>query len=206
MNRFDEQAAQWDENPMRVQAASGIADAMIAHLHLRGDQTLMDFGTGTGLIALKLQPHVAKIVAVDSSHGMLTVLNRKLRESKITAIETREWSVGQDTNSFPPFDVIVSSLTLHHVKDTHAVAKTFHQLLLPGGQLAVADLDEDNGEFHDDPHAAEHNGFNRDTLRKIFENAGFTSLSFHEAYTIVKPRPDGRQKSFPVFLMTATKP
>ncbi len=57
----------------------------------------MDYGTGTGNIALRIAPQVKKIIAVDSAKGMLEVLKEKLLADGITTIEPREWSIGQDT-------------------------------------------------------------------------------------------------------------
>jgi ubiquinone/menaquinone biosynthesis C-methylase UbiE len=205
-NRFDQAAAQWDESPRRLRMAQSITDAMSRHLNLTSDQVLLDYGTGTGLIALNLQSCVKKVVAADSSKGMLAVLSQKLNQAQITTIEPKEWSVGQDVRELPKFDVIVSSMTLHHIKDTAAVAKTFYDLLISGGQLAIADLDEENGEFHGDPQATEHHGFRHEVLQEIFERAGFTTICFHEATSMVKTLRDGREKSFSIFLMTGLKP
>lgn len=204
-NRFDEAAAQWDEEPRRVRTAHDIADAMIRNLKLNPAHQVMDYGAGTGLVALKLQPHVGKIVAVDSSSQMLAVLKHKLERNGITSIEPREWSIGQKTVDLPAFDVIVCAMTLHHIQDTLAVAQTFGNLLVGGGQLAIADLDEENGQFHPDPRGVEHHGFNRKALQPLFEQAGFRSLQFRDACTILKPLPDGQIKSFSVFLMTGIK-
>ena len=204
-NRFDEEAAQWDEVPRRVRMAEALGDAIIRHLNLNDKHVLMDFGTGTGLVALKLRSCVRKIIAADNSPGMLSVLKQKLEKHGITSVEPREWSVGQDASDLPAVDVIVSCMTLHHIKDTTAVTRAFRDLLVPGGQIAIADLDEENGDFHSNTHATEHNGFNRNILQGIFEQAGFGSLHFHEAYTVVKPLPDGRERPFSIFLMTGLK-
>jgi len=207
MSEYFEQAAiVWDTDPNRVQMAKTIADAMIHALHPRGTEIVMDFGTGTGLVALQLQKHVGRIIAVDSSPKMLAVLRQKLAAEGITTIEPREWSVGEDTGDLPQFDCIVSSMTLHHVRDTILAARTFHSLLLPGGRIAIADLDAENGEFHEKPGIAEHDGFDRMQLERVFSRAGFADIRFAEAATIAKPSSrTGIGRNFLIFLLTATR-
>lgn len=201
---FDKAAVIWDKDPGRMQMAKTIADAMITALHPDGTELVMDYGTGTGNIALRIAPHVRRIIAVDSVKGMLEVLKEKLQSNGITTIEPRDWSIGQDTAALPAFNLIVSSMTLHHVKDTPAAARTFHELLQPGGRVAIADLDSDNGEFHDAPCIAEHEGFERKNLQRIFEEAGFDAVRFSEGATIHKiSSRTGKPRDFPIFLMIA---
>ena len=146
------------------------------------------------------------IIAVDSAIGMLEVLKEKLRSAGITTIEPREWSVGLNTAALPAFNLIVSSMTLHHVKDTSIAARTFFELLLPGGRITIADLDSDNGEFHDAPSIAEHEGFDRKNLQRIFEEAGFDAVRFSEWATIPKISSyTGKPRDFTIFLMTARR-
>ena len=203
---FDKAAVVWDKDPGRVQMAKTIADAMIIALHPDGTELVMDYGTGTGNIALGIASHVKRLIAVDSAKGMLEVLKEKLATDGITTIEPREWSVGQDTSELPVFDLIVSSMTLHHVRDTAAAARTFHKLLRPCGRIAIADLDSDNGEFHEAPGIAEHNGIDRKNLQQVFEEAGFDSIKFSQAATIHKMSSrTGKPRDFTIFLMTAER-
>ncbi len=203
---FEKAAVVWDKDPGRVQMAKTIADAMINALHPHGTELVMDYGTGTGNIALGIAPHVRRIIAVDSAKGMLEVLKEKLVNDGITTIEPREWSIGQDTVDLPVFDLILSSMTMHHVRDTAAAARTFHKLLQHGGKIAIADLDSDNGEFHEAPGIAEHDGIDRKNLQRIFEEAGFDSIRFSQAATIHKTSSrTGKPRDFMIFLMTAER-
>ncbi|MDO9549621.1 MAG: methyltransferase domain-containing protein [Methanoregula sp.] len=196
----------WDEDPGRVQMAKTIADAMCSALHLKGTELVMDYGTGTGNIAFRLAPQVKRIIAVDSAKGMLEVLKEKLVREGVSTIEPLEWSIGQDTSDLPRFDAFVSSMTLHHVRDTAVAARTFHELLLPGGRIAIADLDCDNGEFHEAHGIAEHDGIDRKNLQQTFEKAGFDSIRFSEAATIHKiSSRTGKPREFTIFLMTAQR-
>ncbi len=203
---FNKAAVHWDKDPGRMQMAKTIADAMINALHLEGTELVMDYGTGTGNIALRIAPHVRRIIAVDSAKGMLEVLKEKILTDGITNIEPLEWSIEQDTADLPRFDLIESSMTLHHVRDTDAVARTFHKLLLPGGRIAIADLDSDNGEFHEAKGIAEHNGIDRKNLQQVFKDAGFDSVRFSQAATINKTSSlTGKPRDFTIFLMTAER-
>ncbi|NIV32583.1 MAG: methyltransferase domain-containing protein, partial [Anaerolineae bacterium] len=63
------------------------------------------------------------------------------------------------------FDLIVSAMALHHVEDTERLLQRFHQHLSPGGGIALADLDQEDGSFH--PPEVEgvfHDGFDRTAL------------------------------------------
>lgn len=46
------------------------------------------------------------------------------------------------------FDGIISAMALHHIKDTQHLLRTFTSHLHPGGFIALADLDREDGSFH----------------------------------------------------------
>jgi hypothetical protein len=68
---------------------------------------------------------------------------------------------------------------LHHVEDTAALLRATNAALVPGGRIAMADLDAEDGTFHDP--AAEgihHHGFPRETLRQLAADAGLDGAAF----------------------------
>jgi 2-polyprenyl-3-methyl-5-hydroxy-6-metoxy-1,4-benzoquinol methylase len=91
-------------------------------------------------------------------------------------------------------------MVLHHVEDTAKLINLLHSSLEPGGYLAVADLDEEDGSFHDNPVGVPHHGFNRDNLKILFERTGFTHVRSILAHSIRKERK-GKIRDYPVFLM-----
>ena len=112
---FEKALMRWDKDPGRLSMTHKIAQAMLNRTSPRGTEVLLDYGTGTGLIALEFLHSVKKIVAVDSSKDMLAFLRKKLNAESITTIEPLEWSIGNDLQKLPRFDIIIVSLTLHHV-------------------------------------------------------------------------------------------
>lgn len=97
---FDQDAARWDLNPGRVKAAEEISRAILREIPSTPDLDVLDFGCGTGLITLALQPYVRSITGVDSSQGMLDILNRKISERNLTNVITRHVDLDQGM-SFP---------------------------------------------------------------------------------------------------------
>jgi len=202
-NRFDREASQWDQQERRVKMAADIAQAMSRALRLGPDRDLLDFGAGTGLVTLKLRPHVRKVFAFDTSAGMLRALGDKLAQDRIGNVELVQGTPGESSPRLPTVDVIVSSMALHHVRDIAAMARAFRSALRSGGQLAVADLDPEGGQFHTEHDDVMHDGFDHDQLRETFAAAGFADIVFGEATAVEKPVADGSSRRFTVFLMTA---
>jgi hypothetical protein len=93
-------------------------------------------------------------------------------------------------------------MALHHVRDLDGLLRSVAGLLVSGGRLCIADLDEDpDGAFHADKVDFDgHHGFDRQRLAGQLARAGFADVNFVEATTVLK---GGRE--FGVFLCTATK-
>jgi len=52
-------------------------------------------------------------------------------------------------------------VSLHHVKEIQPLLEQFYRTLLPGGRMAIADLDEEGGRFHGNNNGVFHFGFDR---------------------------------------------
>jgi SAM-dependent methyltransferase len=107
--------------------------------------------------------------------------------------------------SLPPerFDLIVSSMVLHHLPNVPAVLSHLRPALRSGGWIALADLDTEDGTFHADPTGIHHHGFERAALCRWLNEAGFTDATSCEAHRITRPGSDGVLRTYPVFLVTA---
>lgn len=197
---FDEAAAQWDNNPGRVALARGVGAAMALAVPLQPDWRALDYGAGTGLLTLNLQPRVASLVALDSSAGMLEQLDQKLAAAGMANVQTRRWDL--EVEPFPEagFDLVVSSMTLHHLRDVSLVLGRLAALLKPGGWLAVADLDSEDGSFHGHSDGVFHLGFERPQIAQWLANAGLVRVRLSDAHSMTKPASTGQSRTYPVFL------
>jgi 2-polyprenyl-3-methyl-5-hydroxy-6-metoxy-1,4-benzoquinol methylase len=195
---FNEKAKDWDANEMRTKLSSAIGSSILAHVSLHEQMRVMDFGAGTGLISSQVAPLVKKIVAVDISEAMLNKLVAK------PELQDKVEIVCQDIIEKPiadNFDLIMSAMSMHHVKDTSKLIQRFSEHLNPGASIALADLDKEDGSFHpEDSEGVFHLGFKRNELQIILEKYGFREVQFVTAHTINK-----EEKKYPIFLVTATK-
>lgn len=203
---FDQEAEQWDERPQRVQLAKDVADAILGQLPQTSNLDVLDFGCGTGLLTLQLQPLVHAITGLDSSSGMLAVLNNKIANLKLANARTVLCDVAQGQKLPGRYDLVVSSMTLHHVSHIAPLFDLFFDVLVPGGRLCIADLDLEQGRFHTDNTGVFHFGFDREALCASLIQAGFHGVSAQTATHIVKPDPQQQPARFSVFLISGEKP
>ena len=195
---FNEKAKDWDASERKKLISSAVGSSILKHVPLHQQMDVMDFGAGTGLISAHVVPFVHKIVAVDISKAMLDKLTAK------PALQDKVKAVCQDITDKPieaKFDLIMSAMAVHHVENTSKLINTFYQHLKPGGKVALADLDKEDGSFH--PEGSEgvfHSGFDRNELQTLLENNGFDNVQFFTVHTMQK-----NDKQYPIFLVVATK-
>ena len=206
MSHFDEKAKTWDEDPRRVALGAAIARAVDAKLNHRPLPRLLDYGCGTGLSSLPLAGKCTSIVGVDSSTEMLAQLEAKARAAGLVHVTTRRHDLTVEPLTGLEVDVVLCAMTLHHVRDVGTLLCRFRSLLVPGGLLALADLDAEDGSFHQDTRGVEHHGFHREWLREQLETAGFAQVNFETAHELEKLDASGSPRYYPVFLAMAYTP
>ena len=199
---FDARAQTWDDDPRRRKLAESIFAALEQAVPLRAEWTALDYGAGTGLLALALAARVRRVLAVDSSAGMLAVLADKARAGGCANVATLRADFAHDAPPAGPFNLIASAMTLHHVADVAGLLRKFFALLAPGGRIALADLDTEDGSFHGpDAPGVHHHGFDRAALARQLAAAGFIDVRFSDA-----ARSEKNGRVYAVFLAAARKP
>jgi len=196
VDHFAHKSKSWDMSSKRVQNAKSIANLIVDNIKLSSTMKVMDFGAGTGLLSYFIAPHVDTIVAVDNSPSMLEKFKEKSVDfsckTEVLELDLSQKDIEQT------FDGIISSMTIHHLKEIKALFEKFYKMLNKDGFIAIADLDSENGTFHSDNTGVFHFGFERKELETIAKEVGFKEIHFELANTIKKPH-----REFTVFLMLA---
>ena len=194
---FDVASLTWDEEPRRVKLAGEISDSILKSIPLSEEWDALDFGCGTGLVTLQLAPALRSITGVDSSSGMIGQLDKKIGRSGYSNVRVELCDIDKGCLPSGRYHLIASAMTLHHVDKLAPLFQLFKTLLHPGGWVALADLESEDGSFHEDPTGVFHHGFSADELTTMLTMAGFSSIAITTTEVIKGDRV------YPVFLCTA---
>ncbi len=201
MSSFDDRAREWD-TPERRWRAEAVAATIRESVALTPTMRVIDIGAGTGLLGLALAGDIGELVLAEPSEGMLEVAREKLADTGLTHASALRFDLQVDQPPGGPFDLAVSLLVLHHLEDTQAALSAIHDLLRPGGRIALADLDEEDGSYHEpDAEGIHHKGFDRAALADLARAAGFTAVEARSAAEI-----EHRGHPFTLFLLLGTRP
>lgn len=201
---FNIQAATWDSE-QRVQRAKLIAAQIADVVELKRDYSALEFGCGTGLISFNLAEKLNDITCIDTSQGMIAVLNSKIEQYGVHNMTAYQRDINQDCLPAVQYDLIYTSMVLHHISDIDTILTRLEQLLKSGGYLCIIELDEDDGSFHKlEQDFQGHHGFNQEQLKIKLENVGLAEVRsdtfFHDSKLI-----NGVNVNYSLFSMIGKK-
>lgn len=169
---FNHKAETFD-SPKNIFLANLVCQAVEKQIDLLSDKEILDFGGGTGLLALPLAKQAKSVTLVDISEKMLEQARLKAEQQEIKNIQFLE----QDLLKSPlkqEFDLIVVCRVLHHMPDLDAALSLFRQHLREDGQLLLADFTKT---------ATNHHGFELPELEKQLIEHGFSSVHSQILYS-----------------------
>lgn len=116
-------------------------EEIIKTLNLTNDQTLIEFGTGTGNFAIDAARRCEKVFAIDVSPRMLEFAQKKAYMNGIKNIEFHNAGFLTYEHSGAPVDTVVSQLALHHLPDFWKLIalKRIFGMLKSGGKFFLKD-------------------------------------------------------------------
>jgi trans-aconitate 2-methyltransferase len=110
------------------------ADALLDRLELRGDETVLDAGCGSGRVTVKLLDRLPRghVIAVDGAPSMVGEA-RALLGDRATVLAADLVELELDA----PVDAVFSSAVFHWIPDHETLFARLHAALKPGGRLVA---------------------------------------------------------------------
>lgn len=107
------------------------SEVFFSTLSLKGSETILDIGCGTGLLASETAKKVpnGKVIGIDSSENMINYASQNFISPNLEFKLMR----AEGFNFSHNFDVIVSSFCLHWIQDKQALFYRIVKHLNPGG-------------------------------------------------------------------------
>ena len=169
---FNHKAETFD-SPKNIFLANLVCQAVEKQIDLLSDKEILDFGGGTGLLALPLAKQAKSVTLVDISEKMLEQARLKAEQQDIKNIQFLEQNLLANPLE-QEIDLIVVCRVLHHMPDVDEALSLFHQHLRENGQLLLADFTKTE---------ADHHGFDLAELEKQLIEHGFSSVHSQILYS-----------------------
>jgi len=180
---FDEHANTWDDLPRRVELAKSVVKHSLKYLN--PEFRVLEFGCGTGLVGLNLFPYIKELTGIDTSEKMVEKFNEKAKRFNLNA----KGYVKDIFETDETFDLAISSMTIHHIKDIGNLSKKLSKITK---RAIIADLVKEDGSFHTRGNEGVwHFGFDKEELKEAFKD---WKMEYKIIHTVKK------HKDFPIFL------
>jgi ubiquinone/menaquinone biosynthesis C-methylase UbiE len=192
---FSSASGQWDRlreelfgHTFHLHAALGLLDPAAV---------VGDLGCGTGQLSALIAPHVAQVIAVDSSPDMLQAARQRL--GQLDNVDVRGGSVEALPIDDAQIDVAMMGLVLHHLSDPAKALSECARVLKPGGRALIIDmLPHDRAEYQQQMGHV-WLGFTEQQMSKLLTAAGFQAIR-------LRPLPiDEEAKGPPLFAAVAVR-
>ncbi len=115
------------------------ARELIAHLHLRGDEHVLDVGCGDGKVTAEIARAVpdGSVIGVDASAEMIAFAKETFPAKRNPNLEFHVMDA-RHVGFARKFDLVFSNAALHWVDDHPAFLRGAAAILRPGGRLVVS--------------------------------------------------------------------
>jgi ArsR family transcriptional regulator len=168
---FRSAAADWDQRRDRLQGPQSHLETVASVLGRA--RTVVDLGTGTGILLTRLSTVAERVIGVDASAEMLDVARRTLQERRIANVELRLGRLEHLPLLDGEADAMVANMVLHHVPRPPEALREMRRGLAPGGRLVLADLQQHGEESYRSELGDLWLGFERAELESWLEAAEF---------------------------------
>jgi ubiquinone/menaquinone biosynthesis C-methylase UbiE len=126
---------------------------MVALARLGRGERVLDLATGPGFVGVEFAKKGAEVIGTDITKEMLTHA-KELRKRNGVPMEFVLAEASHQPFRDESFDIAVSRLAFHHMKDPAAALQSMKRVVRPRGRIVIADLvvseDSEVADFHNE--------------------------------------------------------
>ena len=119
-----------------------VAERMVALAQLAASETVLDVGTGTGIVAFQAAHKVnasGKVIGIDLSEGMLSTATEKASKTRVMDhVEFQKMDAEALTYEDCSFDAVLSLFALRHFPHPQVALNEMFRVLRPGRKWVIA--------------------------------------------------------------------
>lgn len=179
---FKGRAKNWDNENM-IKRSKYVANKLKEIVGNQKNSYAMEYGCATGLISFNLIDNFKKLTLMDSEEEMINVVKEKIEFYKIDNVYPIKIDLTKEKYTEEKFDIIYTSMALHHIADIEKIIEVFYKLLNKNGILCVVELDKEDGSFHiNEKDFNGHNGFEHEVIENALKDTGFYDIKSETFY------------------------
>lgn len=144
MSEIEKSYKFWDRVAGWSKAESAANSILVKYInsqfgtHILPDNTVLDYGCGTGTITLRIARNAAKVYGVDVSERMLKHAQQNFRIQNIENTTFLKITALDEMFQDDFFDVITTFNVFQYIKNRKELFNRFYRLLKPQGLLIIA--------------------------------------------------------------------
>ena len=189
-------AGEWDRLRGELYGERFTDEALLALVP--ADWVVADLGCGSGTVAARLAPRVARVVGVDASPEMLEAARERTRG--LSNVELLDGDLAALPIADATCDAALLLLALTHVEEPARALAEMARILRPGGRAVVVDLLRHDRDAFRRRMGQLRFGFEAAELASLLDGAGLAAVA-------ARPLPPDPEAKGPALLLaTAEKP
>ena len=177
---FKDWSNEYDQTLGKMKRHHRLLDLAVRLSGVRDGERILDVGCGTGLLSLKfIREADCQVTAIDSSPDMQAIFKNKIEALSLSdRITCLPGDAASPRFKDQTFDVVSSTVALHHIQDKLPMIRKIFAVLKPGGRFVLGDVDLDTTGDHSDIRRLGHIlDFLREEWMQAMKDAGIDAFN-----------------------------